>query len=100
MFTARRIACSRWTSPPGVTGSSHVPAGERASAPLITPRELEILTSIAAGLNNKAIARRFEISQHTVKFHIESLFRKLDARTRAEAVAKGLDRRRIETIDI
>jgi len=75
-------------------------AGERASAALITPRELEILTSIAAGLSNKAIARRLEISQHTVKFHIESLFRKLDARTRAEAVAKGLERRRIETIDI
>jgi len=35
-----------------------------------------------------------------VKFHIESLFRKLDARTRAEAVAKGLERRRIETINI
>ena len=75
-------------------------AGERASAALITPRELEILTSIAAGLSNKAIARRLEISQHTVKFHIESLFRKLDARTRAEAVAKGLERRRIETIDV
>jgi DNA-binding NarL/FixJ family response regulator len=75
-------------------------AGERASAALITPRELEILTSIADGLSNKAIARRLEISQHTVKFHIESLFRKLDARTRAEAVAKGLERRRIETIDV
>jgi DNA-binding NarL/FixJ family response regulator len=75
-------------------------AGERASAALITPRELEILTSIAEGLSNKAIARRLEISQHTVKFHIESLFRKLDARTRAEAVAKGLERRRVETIDV
>jgi DNA-binding CsgD family transcriptional regulator len=37
---------------------------------------------------------------HTVKFHVESLFRKLDAGTRAEAVAKGLARRRAETVDL
>jgi DNA-binding CsgD family transcriptional regulator len=84
----------------GERASAAFGSGEGASAALITPRELEILTSIAAGLSNKAIARRLEISQHTVKFHIESLFRKLDARTRAEAVAKGLERRRIETIDV
>jgi Bacterial regulatory proteins, luxR family len=49
---------------------------------------------------NKAIARHLAISLHTVKFHVESLFRKLGARTRAEAVAKGLERRRAETIDL
>lgn len=61
--------------------------------PLLTPRETEVLTAIAEGLSNKEIARRLDISLHTVKFHIESLLRKLDARSRAEAVAKTLARR-------
>ena len=67
---------------------------------LLTPRENEVLTAIAAGLSNKAIARHLEISLHTVKFHVESLLRKLGARSRAEAVAKGLAHRREETIEI
>jgi len=40
----------------------------------ITPREIEILIALRDGLSNKAIARRLEISQHTVKFHAESMF--------------------------
>lgn len=67
---------------------------------MLTPREAEILSAISAGLSNKAIARRLAISQHTVKFHVESLFRKLHVRTRAEAVAKGIERRRDETIEL
>jgi DNA-binding CsgD family transcriptional regulator len=51
-------------------------------------------------MTNKAIARRLNISLHTVKFHVESLFRKLGARTRTEAVAKGFERRRCETITL
>jgi len=77
--------------------SVHVPHNRRFSAldedetpsPL-TPRELEILIALSEGLSNKAIARRYDISQHTVKFHAESIFRKLGATTRADAVAKGL----------
>ena len=60
---------------------------------LLTPREIEVLGAIGDGLTNKAIARRLDISLHTVKFHIESLFRKLGARTRTEAVAKASERR-------
>jgi DNA-binding CsgD family transcriptional regulator len=67
---------------------------------LLTPRELEVLATLAEGMTNKAIARRLNISLHTVKFHIESLFRKLGARTRTEAVAKALERRRQETITL
>jgi two-component system, NarL family, nitrate/nitrite response regulator NarL len=59
-------------------------------APLLTPREREILTLLGEGLSNKAMARRLGISVHTVKFHLEALFTKLDATSRAEAVAKGL----------
>ena len=67
-----------------------------AEAPLLTPREVEVLAAIGNGSSNKAVARRLGISQHTVKFHVESLFRKLGAASRAEAVHKGLRRRLIE----
>lgn len=73
---------------------------ERRAHTLLTPREVDILSAISAGLSNKAIAKRLAISQHTVKFHVESLLKKLGARTRAEAVAKGLERRREETIEV
>jgi DNA-binding CsgD family transcriptional regulator len=65
---------------------------------LLTPRELEVLAALAEGMTNKAIARRLDISLHTVKFHVESLFRKLGARTRTEAVVKAAERRRSEII--
>jgi two-component system, NarL family, nitrate/nitrite response regulator NarL len=58
--------------------------------PLLTPREREILSLIGEGLSNKAMARRLNISVHTIKFHLEALFTKLDATSRAEAVTKGL----------
>jgi len=67
---------------------------------LLTPRELEVLNVLIEGLTNKAIARRLNISLHTVKFHVESVFRKLDVRTRTEAVAKALDSRHLETINL
>ena len=66
------------------------------TVPALTPREIEVLTALADGLGNKAVARRLGISPHTVKFHIELLFRKLGAATRAEAVATGLRRQIVE----
>jgi DNA-binding CsgD family transcriptional regulator len=64
--------------------------------PLLTPREIEVLTAFGDGLSNKEAARRLGISPHTVKFHCEQLFRKLGAGSRAEAVAKGLKRQVVE----
>jgi NarL family two-component system response regulator YdfI len=58
----------------------------------LTPRESEILNLLADGLANKEIAWHLKISEHTVKFHITSIFNKLDASTRAEAVAIGARR--------
>jgi DNA-binding CsgD family transcriptional regulator len=73
---------------------------EAEARTLLTPREAQILDAIADGLTNKAIARRLGISLHTVKFHVESVFRKLGANTRTEAVAKATERRRTETINL
>jgi len=57
---------------------------------LLTPRELEVLEALVQGLSNKAVARKLDISQHTVKFHVEGLFRKLGVRSRSQAVIRGL----------
>lgn len=73
---------------------------ERDDHPLLTPRELEVLTAIGEGMSNKTIARKLCISLHTVKFHVESLFRKLGVRTRAEAVARGLEQVRKSLIEL
>jgi DNA-binding NarL/FixJ family response regulator len=62
----------------------------------LTPREIEVLGALASGLTNKETARLLGISPHTVKFHIESLFRKLGASSRAEAVARGMRQQIVE----
>jgi len=56
----------------------------------LTPREREVLTWVAAGTSNKGIARELQVSPNTVKFHIAAILDKLDAATRAEAVAAAL----------
>ena len=56
----------------------------------LTAREIEILGLIAEELGNKAIAARLRISDHTVKFHIASIFAKLSAGSRTEAVTIGV----------
>lgn len=70
------------------------PARQRSTvgAPPLTPREREILSMLAEGLPNKLIAARLRISEHTVKTHLEAIFEKLGASTRAEAVALGVRR--------
>ena len=55
----------------------------------LTPREAEVLQLIAQGLPNKTIAIELGISEHTVKFHVGSILTKLDAASRAEALARA-----------
>ncbi len=63
-------------------------AVEELSEPL-TARESEVLDLLGHGLSNKMIARQLHISEHTVKFHISSLYSKLGVSNRAEAVSQG-----------
>jgi DNA-binding NarL/FixJ family response regulator len=71
-----------------------LPAGQRSPSnsphQALTPREIEVLGMLAEGLGNKTIAWRLGISEHTVKFHIASLFTKLNASSRTEAVTLGI----------
>ncbi|MGY3347449.1 MULTISPECIES: response regulator transcription factor [unclassified Bradyrhizobium] len=62
----------------------------------LTQRELDVLALMAEGASNKMIARRLNISVHTVKFHVGSLLDKLDATGRTDAVAHAARRGVIE----
>jgi two-component system, NarL family, nitrate/nitrite response regulator NarL len=55
----------------------------------LTPREQEVLRLVAEGLTNRRIGERLGISEHTVKFHVNSILGKLGAQTRGEAIALG-----------
>jgi ATP/maltotriose-dependent transcriptional regulator MalT len=56
----------------------------------LTAREHDVLALLAGGLSNRDIATALSISEHTVKFHLASIFGKLGASTRTEAVQRGL----------
>lgn len=69
-----------------------LPAGpleEMAPVEELTPREREVLQLLAEGLANKAIAQRLEISEHTVKFHVNAIMSKLGVQSRTAAVVRA-----------
>jgi DNA-binding NarL/FixJ family response regulator len=53
----------------------------------MTEREVEVLRHIAAGESNREIAERLSLSVRTIERHIENLYRKIGARSKAEATA-------------
>jgi two-component system, NarL family, response regulator YdfI len=67
------------------------PVGEDLAEPL-SARELEVLELVAEGLSNKLIAHGLNISEHTVKTHVASIFAKLGASSRTEAVSQAIRR--------
>lgn len=72
--------------------SRGAPLAAIASRTQLSARERALLELVAAGLGNKAIARKLGVSINTVKYHLVSIFAKLDARTRAEAVSAAARR--------
>lgn len=60
-----------------------------APAETLTDREREVLGLLAEGLSNKEIAQTLEISEHTAKFHVNSILQKLSAQKRVEAVVRA-----------
>jgi DNA-binding NarL/FixJ family response regulator len=55
----------------------------------LTPREMEVLQAMADGLSNKQIARQLGISEHTVKYHVNTILGKMGAQSRTEAVVRA-----------
>ncbi len=83
---ALNLSANGARNPADGAGRSHPRAPETA----LSPREIEVLRMIAEGLGNKEIASRLKISEHTVKFHVSSIFTKLDVSSRTEAVTLGV----------
>ncbi len=88
------------TLPPSAVRSARID-GSRAKyndvVEHLTTREHDVLALVADGLPNREIATALAISEHTVKFHLASIFGKLGVSTRTEAVQRGL---RLGVIDI
>jgi DNA-binding NarL/FixJ family response regulator len=67
-----------------------IEAALKAPVESLTHHELEVLQLMAHSLTNRQIAKRLQISEHTVKFHAAAILGKLNARSRAEAVARSI----------
>ena len=86
-----------WVGAPGLVAElMRLPRGGESSSEdsLIEPltaREKEVLQLMAQGLANKQIALSLSISEHTVKFHLSSLYAKLGISSRTEAVRRGIE---------
>ncbi|MCQ3936347.1 MAG: DNA-binding response regulator [Chloroflexi bacterium] len=94
---ALAVAEGLWVGAPSlVEGLMRLPRGggalgEESLAEPLTVREKEVLQHMAEGLANKQIALLLGISEHTVKFHLSSLYAKLGAASRTEAVKRGIE---------
>jgi DNA-binding NarL/FixJ family response regulator len=55
----------------------------------LTPRETEVLGLLSRGFSNRAIAQELHLSEHTVKFHVSSIYAKLGVTSRTGAVSRG-----------
>lgn len=89
----RAVAAGLVTLPPEALLPQEPPGRGRARPAVepLTPRELEVLRLLADGVSNKELAQRLGISDHTVKFHLASIFGKLHVSTRTEAVTVGIN---------
>ena len=91
------VAQGLWVGAPGlVEGWMRLPRGgeglgEDSLPEPLTAREREVLQHMAEGLANKQIALLLNISEHTVKFHLSSLYVKLGVSSRTEAVKRGVE---------
>lgn len=72
-----------------VNGIKKTPRKSRTSVPVLTDREREVLLWLETGKTNWEIAQVLNLSQHTVKNHVQRILIKLKVNTRAQAVAKG-----------
>lgn len=74
---------------PGMNGTGRLPRQRGVGRSVLTERELQVLRGMSEGKSNSEIGGELFVSEDTVKTHARRLFRKLGARDRAHAVAKG-----------
>jgi DNA-binding NarL/FixJ family response regulator len=67
------------------------PTAAESDAPALTERERAILNAVAAGMTTAAISTELWVSEHTVKFHLTNIYRKLGVQNRASAVRWALE---------
>jgi len=72
-----------------VTARTGAPGDGRPGHHRLTGRERQVLQQISAGLTNAEIAAELKLSPNTVKEHVSSMFKKLGARNRADAVQRA-----------
>jgi len=85
----RAVAAGETALSAGVAGSL-LPAAVQNSEAVLSPREVEVLQMVAHGASTPDVARKLFISVKTVKNHLSSIYEKLDARDRTQAVLAGL----------
>jgi len=91
----RGAADAEAPGPSTAAGAPFVRDEARVAALEITPRELEILELVAAGLSNREIGERLFVSENTVKTHCSRLFDKLGAKRRTQAIQIGREQQLI-----
>jgi DNA-binding NarL/FixJ family response regulator len=64
---------------------------EEPAGPTLTEREKAVLSAVAAGMTTATISRELWVSEHTVKFHLTNIYRKLEVPNRAAAVRYALE---------
>ena len=91
-FTADQLRIAIEAAAHGLTCRPAPPEPVPSQATL-TARENDVLHELITGASNKEIARRLEITVHTVKFHVAAIVTKLAASGRTDAVARALRQR-------
>ena len=84
---------SLFQAPSESSSDSDASAGE----PALTERERTILAAVASGKTTKAISSELWISEHTIKFHLTNIYRKLDVTNRSGAVRYAFEHGLIQT---
>jgi DNA-binding NarL/FixJ family response regulator len=97
VVAVRAVGDGLWVGAPSLVGDLIRLSGRReltsedSLVEPLTARELEVIQLMAQGLANKQIALALGISEHTVKFHLSSLYVKLGISSRTEAVKRGIE---------
>jgi DNA-binding CsgD family transcriptional regulator len=87
------------TEPPLDRGITPEPGRDAAAAlALLTVRELEVLQRVSRGAPSKRVALELEITEHTVKTHLNHVYRKLGVANRVEAAARYIDHQHAKAI--